>query len=78
MLARLSLYYSAECATPTITSRFARNLANAPPTRELFSTCFVLRNARVFPLLLAALASVSFGFVLARVRVRVEPVLYLE
>jgi len=30
-----------------------------------------LRNARAFPLLPAALASVSFGFVLVRVRVRV-------
>jgi hypothetical protein len=29
----------------------------------------VLRNARAFPLLPAALASVSFGFVLVRVRV---------
>jgi len=33
-----------------------------------------LRNARAFPLLPAALASVPFGFVLVRVRVRV-PVL---
>jgi len=31
-----------------------------------------LRNARAFPLLPAALASVPFGFVLVRVRVRVE------
>jgi len=30
-----------------------------------------LRNARAFPLLPAALASVPFGFVLVRVRVRV-------
>jgi len=29
-----------------------------------------LRNARAFPLLPAALASVSFGFVLVRVRVQ--------
>jgi len=29
-----------------------------------------LRNARAFPLLPAALASVPFGFVLVRVRVR--------
>jgi len=32
-----------------------------------------LRNARAFPLLPAALASVPFGFVLVRVRVRVLP-----
>jgi hypothetical protein len=31
-----------------------------------------LRNARAFPLLPAALASVPFGFVLVRVRVRPE------
>jgi len=31
----------------------------------------VLRNAHAFPLLPAALASVSFGFVLVRVRVRI-------
>jgi len=31
-----------------------------------------LRNARAFPLLPAALASVSFGFVLVRVRVQVN------
>jgi len=31
-----------------------------------------LRNARAFPLLPAALASVPFGFVLVRVRVRVR------
>jgi len=30
-----------------------------------------LRNARAFPLLPAALASVPFGFVLVRVRVRI-------
>ena len=49
---------------------FARDLANAPPPLELFSTCFVLRNARALLLLPAALAFVSFGFVLVRVRVR--------
>jgi len=32
-----------------------------------------LRNARAFPLLPAALASVPFGFVLVRVRVRFLP-----
>jgi len=32
-----------------------------------------LRNARAFPLLPAALASVPFGFVLVRVRVREIP-----
>ena len=68
LLARLPLYCSAECATPKNSSLFAffsRNLANAP------LPC--LRNARAFPLLPAALASVPFGFVLVRVRVRSNP-----
>ena len=44
LLARLPLYCSAECATPTNTSLFAnfpRNLANAPLPPESFRTCFV-------------------------------------
>jgi len=44
LLARLPLYCSAECATPTNSSLFAnfsRNLANAPLTPESFRTCFV-------------------------------------
>ena len=41
--------------------------ANAPPPLELFSTCFVLRNARALPLLPTALAFVPFEFVLVRV-----------
>ena len=61
LLARLPLYCSEECAIPTNT--------NASPPLELFRTCFVLCNTRAFPLLPAALASVSFGFVLVRVRV---------
>jgi len=36
-----------------------------------------LRNARAFPLLPAALASVPFGFVLVRVRVRMGLPLYV-
>ena len=36
----------------------------------IHSALACLRNARAFPLLPAALASVSFGFVLVRVRVR--------
>jgi hypothetical protein len=72
LLARLLLYCPAECATPTNTSLSAGDLANAPPPLELFSTCFVLRNARALPLLPAALAFVSFGFVLVRVRVRLD------
>jgi len=36
-----------------------------------------LRNARAFPLLPAALASVPFGFVLVRVRVREPFVVWL-
>ena len=63
---------SAECALPTNASLFtifARILANAPPPHDTLRTCFFLRNARAFPLLPAALASVSFGFVLVRVRV---------
>jgi hypothetical protein len=67
LLARLPLYCSAECATPTNTSlfvNFPRNLANAPLPPESFRTCFVC----AIPLLPAALASVPFGFVLVRVR----------
>ena len=44
LLARLPLYCSAECATPTNSSLYAtfpRNLANAPPPPESFRTCFV-------------------------------------
>ena len=44
LLARLPLYCSAECATPTNSSLFAnfpRNLANAPFPPESFRTCFV-------------------------------------
>jgi len=69
MLARLPHCCSAECAIPKNAPLFARDLANAPPPLELFSTCIVLRNARAFSLLPAALAFVSFGFVLVRVRV---------
>ena len=52
----MALYCSAECATPTNSS--------------LFPHLLCLRNAREIPLLPAALASVPFGFVLVRVRVR--------
>ena len=44
LLARLPLYCSAECATPTNSSLFAifsRNFANAPLPPESFRTCFV-------------------------------------
>jgi len=44
LLARLPLYCSAECATPTNSSLFAdfpRNLANAPLPPESFRTCLV-------------------------------------
>jgi len=44
LLARLPLYCSAKCATPTNSSLFAifsRNLANAPLPPESFRTCFV-------------------------------------
>ena len=44
LLARLPLYCSAECATPTNTSlfgNFPRNLANAPLPPESFRTCIV-------------------------------------
>jgi len=39
------------------------------PVSRVIQYLLVLRNARAFPLLPAALASVSFGFVLVRVRV---------
>jgi len=44
LLARLPLYCSVKCATPTNSSLFAncpRNLANAPLPPESFRTCFV-------------------------------------
>jgi len=63
LLARLPLYCSAECATPTNTSLFE----NLP---RMIPHLLCLRNARAFPLLPAALASVPFGFVLVRVRVQ--------
>jgi len=72
LLARLPLYCSADCATPTNTSlfvNFPRNLANAPLPPESFHTCFVCATHAhsAFPLLPAALATVLFRFVLARV-----------
>ena len=73
LLARLPLYCSAECATPTNTSLFAifpRNLANAPLPPESFCTCFVCAthaHSHFCPQP-AALASVPFGFVLVRVQ----------
>ena len=65
---------SAECALPTNASLFvifATILANAPPPHGSHTPLLLcLRNARAFPLLPAALAFVSFGFVLLRFRVR--------
>jgi len=53
-------------------ANFPRNLANAPPS-WIIPHLLCLRNVRAFPLLPAALASVSFRFVLVRVRVRYGP-----
>jgi len=42
------LFCGVRLATPTNTSLYAKDLANAPPPLELFRTCFVLRNALRF------------------------------
>jgi len=50
---------------------FCENFGQCPSPSWYTPHLLCLRNARAFPLLPAALASVSFGFVLVRVRVRV-------
>ena len=74
---------SAECALPTNASLYtilARILAYAPPPHDTRYTphLLCLCNARAFPLLPAALTSVSFGFVLVRVRVREAQIIQLR
>ena len=80
LLARLPLYCSAECATPTNSSLFAifpRILANAPLPPESFRTCFVCAthaHSHFCPHHWF-LCHLSFGFVLVRVRVFVRALL---
>jgi len=50
--------------------KFCVNFGQCPSPSRFTPHLLCLRNARAFPLLPAALASVSFGFVLVRVRVR--------
>ena len=47
---------------------FCEGLGQCPSPSRVIQYLLVLRNARAFPLLPAALASVSFGFVLVRAR----------
>ena len=50
---------------------FCEGLGQCPSPSRVIQYLLVLRNARAFPLLPAALASVSFGFELVRVRVTI-------
>jgi hypothetical protein len=50
---------------------FCEGFGLCPYSSRVIQCLLVLRNARAFPLLPEALAFVSFGFVLVRVRVRV-------